>query len=150
MAQQNLLHRARIVYVPTVPQTIGGQAAVFYSPDPTVDTTLTGDSLVRHAGSYANKMIFQIADPCSFDLTPEDSNKRYFDQLSGEMRTSAEGIVQAISVTSIPDLNSSGGVAGTLWLEFDFEFYGFALANSIDDVPTGTITITAGTGTTGS
>lgn len=149
-AKEFLEHKlvaGRVVYVPSVDATIGGQAAMYYNADVGSSTTDLGDKLIRSAATHQSYTPFEVYCPAHMTIHPEDVNKKYLDESSGDERFHAQGLLEVMSVSSIPGTTKYSGIYGTLYFEYDFDFYASSLDDEIDDVAEGSMTITCSAST---
>jgi len=123
--EQSKINHCKIVYKPYVDELEGGAIALAFETNPDKPCLVTGQPALKQyaQGTYADtKIIF----PMSLTIKPSDMNVKY--DADGGSAMSVQGMLRVLSASPLAaDLG-----LGHLYLEYDIEFFGPTLNNTVN------------------
>jgi hypothetical protein len=138
--EQHRIRHLRICYCPSVAATVPGSIFIYFRNDIGTDTLTTGRPEIAHASTAQSFVQTQVWEPASIDIDPVDALSTYFDESNNALLTT-QGLVQLETASTL-----RAGEYGSLFIDYEFEFFSPTLDYEIEDVYTATMTIaTAGT-----
>jgi hypothetical protein len=145
MYEQNNVRQMVIHYTPVVTNLVPGQLLAYVRNDTEGVTTVVGSSEVQHGDAYPDSAIFRVSDTVSLDVDPENITLRYTDG-DGEAALSTQGILEIITTVPLALGASVLGArtpAGSIWMDYDVEFFAQELGFDLTGVGSGSTVIAA-------
>jgi len=139
--EQCRLNKGRLVFVPSVPTTTGGEIALWYSNEGDLNVTTQGlaeQQSTAERSAFNSGSVFLVT---TLDINPGDTNLRYADTLTGSFADDVQGLCGVTLMQPITGLPlGPGQVLGQWFFEYDYEFMSPQLDISV--IPSNQTTMT--------